>query len=44
MRRIDTEDMAAIGDRLRRYDGAIDDQMEIRVGAGRMAERRRPVE
>jgi len=33
-----------IGDRLRRHDDAIDDQMEVRVGGGRMAERCRPLE
>jgi hypothetical protein len=36
--------VAAVGDRLRGHDGPIDDQMEVWVGGGRTAERRRPVE
>src|ERR1700736_5139913 len=43
-RPIEPEDVAAIGDRLRRHDGAIDNQMEVGVGGGRMAERRSSLE
>src|SRR5258708_4186399 len=43
-RRIEPEGVAAIGDRLRRYDGPIDDEMEVGVGSGRMAERSGPFE
>src|SRR5207248_9802092 len=32
--RVELEDVTAIGTRLRRHDGPVDDQMEARVGGG----------
>ena len=42
--RVEPEDVVAIGNRLRCHDAPIDDQMEVGVGGGPMAERRRPIE
>lgn len=43
-RRIKPESVAATGDRLPRHNRPIDNKMEVRIGGGRMAERRRSIE